>query len=95
MLSRQDAKPCRLKIRNPKLEIRNKPKDSNPNYEFQNPKRAFLGFIFFEHWKLFRISDFEFRIFQFFFGVLCAFARDYSYRIVFVDIRALERRLKQ
>jgi hypothetical protein len=35
------------KIRNPKLEIGNKPKDLNPNYEFQNPKRACLEFCVF------------------------------------------------
>ena len=36
--------------------------------------------MIFDHLKLFRISDFEFRICNvFILGVLCAFAREYSY----------------
>jgi hypothetical protein len=50
----------RNKIRNPNIEIRNKPKDLNPNYEIRN--RLVWNFLILDHLKLFRISDFEFRI---------------------------------
>ena len=60
------------KIRNSNIEIRNKPKDSNPNYEIQN--RLVWSFLIFYRLKLFRISDFEFAT-LFILGVLCAFAR--------------------
>ncbi len=50
----------RIKIRIPKLEIRNKPKHSNPKIEIQN--ETVWRFPFFNHLDLFRISKFEFRI---------------------------------
>jgi hypothetical protein len=53
----------RNKIRNPNIEIRNKLKDLNPKYEIRN---GFVwNFLIFDHLKLFRISDFEFRICSF------------------------------
>jgi hypothetical protein len=51
------------KIRNSNIEIRNKPKDLNPNYEIRNG--LVWNFLIFDHLKLFRISDFEFRICNF------------------------------
>jgi hypothetical protein len=48
-----------IKIRNPKLEIRNKLKIFKPNYEIRND--PVWNFVFFDHLELFRISDFEFR----------------------------------
>ena len=50
----------RNKIRNSNIEIRNKPKDLNPNYEIRNG--LVWNFLIFAHLELFRISDFEFRI---------------------------------
>jgi hypothetical protein len=47
------------KIRNPNIEIRNKPRDLNPNFEIRNGLVLELS-DFFDHLKLFRISDFEF-----------------------------------
>src|SRR5215467_3597560 len=53
----------RNKIRNSNIEIRNKPNDINPNYEVQN---GLVGnFLIFDHLRLFRSSDFEFRICNF------------------------------
>jgi hypothetical protein len=49
------------KIRNSNIEIRNKPRGSNPNYEIRN--RLVLNFAYFGQLKLFRISDFVLRIF--------------------------------
>jgi len=47
-------------ILNPNIEIQNKLKDLNSNYEIRN---GFVwNFPIFGHLKLFRISDFEFRI---------------------------------
>jgi hypothetical protein len=47
-------------ILNPNIEIQNKLKDLNSNYEIRN---GFVwNFPIFDHLKLFRISDFEFRI---------------------------------
>ena len=66
------------KIRNSNIEIRNKPKGLNPNYEIRN--RLVRNFAYFGHLKLFRISDFELRIL--FLGVLCAFARDTFFRLL-------------
>jgi len=50
---------------NPKSEYRNpkQPKDLNPNYEIRN--ELVWNFLIFDHLKLFRISDFEFRICSF------------------------------
>ena len=48
------------KIRNPNIEIRNKPEDINPNQEI--PNGLVWNLLIFDHLKLFRISDFEFRI---------------------------------
>jgi len=60
---------------NPKSEYRN-PKqiqNLNSNYEIRN--RLVWNFLIFDHLKLFRISDFEFRICNLFIlGVLCVFA---------------------
>jgi len=64
--------PPQIKIRNPKLEISNKPKGSNLNIEIQN--EIIWNFMFFDHLDLFRISSFEFVI-LFILGVLCVFAR--------------------
>jgi hypothetical protein len=47
-------------IRNPKLEIRNKSKNSNPNYQNGTRIQFARDFVFFGHLNLFRISDFEF-----------------------------------
>ena len=54
------ARSHKNKIRNPNIEIRNKPKDLNPNYKMRN--RLVWSFLFFDQLKLFRISDFELRI---------------------------------
>jgi hypothetical protein len=35
--SRKGAKQSQIKIRNPNIEIRNKPKNLNPNYEIPKP----------------------------------------------------------
>jgi len=48
------------KNRNPNIEIRNKPEDLNPNHEI--PNGLVWNLLIFDHLKLFRISDFEFRI---------------------------------
>jgi hypothetical protein len=48
-------------IPNPNIEIRTKPKDLDSNYKIPNGfVWSFLGFR--SIWKLFRVSDFEFRI---------------------------------
>jgi len=52
-----------VKILNPKHEILNKQKHSNPKIEIQN--EFVWDFMFFDHLDLFRISDFEFRICNF------------------------------
>jgi hypothetical protein len=62
----------RIKIRIPKLEIRNKPKHSNPKIEIRN--EIIWNFMHFDHLDLFRISDFRFLL-LFVLGVLCVFAR--------------------
>jgi hypothetical protein len=49
-----------VEIRNPKLEIRNKSQYQKPNY--QNPGDKILLYAFW-NWDLFRISDFDIRIF--------------------------------
>src|SRR6266545_4067757 len=51
-----------IKIRNPKLEIRNKPRNSKLKIEIRNGPVWCL--VFFGHLNLFRISDFEFRAFS-------------------------------
>src|SRR5215467_3955009 len=48
------------KIQNPNIEIRNKPTDLNPNNEIRN--EFVWKFLIFLRLRLFRISDFEFRI---------------------------------
>jgi len=58
----------RIKIRIPKLEIRNKPEHSNPKIEIQN--EFVWDFMFFYHLDFFRISDFEF-VYLFKLAVLC------------------------
>ncbi len=52
-----------IKIRNPKLEISNKPKHSNLKIEILN--EIVWNFKYFDHSDLFRISNFEFRICNF------------------------------
>jgi len=47
-------------IRNPKLEIRNKPNHSNPKFKNRNQNQLVWNFVLFDYWDLFRISDFEF-----------------------------------
>jgi len=47
-----------VKILNPKHEILNEQKHSNPKIEIQN--EFVWDFMFFDHLDLFRISDFEF-----------------------------------
>src|SRR6266498_4025061 len=54
----QDTKQSPIKIRNPKLEIRDKPKNSSPKSKNQNPKRA--GLKFYPFWSFRFVSDFEF-----------------------------------
>ena len=49
-----------IKIRNPNLEIRNKPKHSNPKIEIRN--ELVWDFVVFGHLDLFRISSFEFAV---------------------------------
>ena len=51
------------KIRNPNIEFRNKPKDLNSNDEVRNG--PVWRFLIFDHLKMFRISDFEFRVCSF------------------------------
>ena len=57
------AKTLTNKIRNPKLEIRNKPKYSNSQSKSEIPNEPCLEFCAFDHLDLFRDSDFEFRVF--------------------------------
>ncbi len=51
----------RMKIRIPKLEIRNKPKHSNPIIKIRNG--IIWNFMLFDHLHLFRFSDFVLRVF--------------------------------
>ncbi len=68
-----------MKIRIPKLEIRNKPKHSNPIIEIRNG--IIWNFMLFDHLDLFRTSDFGFLL-LFVLGVLCVFAaRPVEYRL--------------
>src|SRR5437899_7988912 len=80
---------------NPKSEYRNpkQPKDLNPNYEIRN--ELVWNFLIFDHLKLFRISDFEFRICSFvytwrplrFGGMFCAFLRVIVFPIPYSKIQ--------
>jgi hypothetical protein len=47
-----------IKIRNPKLEIRNKPKPAKPKFKIQNGR--VWNFLLFYQLNLFRISDLGF-----------------------------------
>jgi len=49
------------KIQNPNIEIRNKPKRAKPKLK-KIQDGLVLRFLILDHLKLFRISDFEFRI---------------------------------
>jgi hypothetical protein len=65
VLSNAEGQPSR---QNPKSEYRN-PRQIQPNFNPENPKhrirRRFVwNFIYFSHLKLFRISDFVFRIYS-------------------------------
>ena len=58
------------KVRNPNIEIRNKRGPNKPQnykkFKTSNPKRARLGHSFdFDHLNLFRISEFDIRVFNF------------------------------
>jgi len=57
----------------PKSEYRNPKQTQTLTLQSRNPKRARLKN--FDHWKLFRISDFEFSLCFSVLGVLCVFAR--------------------
>ncbi len=68
-----------MKIRIPKLEIRNKPKHSNPIIKIRNG--ISWNFMLVDHLDLFRFSDFVLLL-LFVLGVLCAFAaRPVEYRL--------------
>jgi hypothetical protein len=57
LFARQDGT---VKIRNPKLEVRNKPQQSNQNPKIEIRNEFVWNFVLFDHLDLFRISDFEF-----------------------------------
>ncbi len=88
----------RMKIRISKLEIRNKPKHSNPIIEIRN--EIIWNFMLFDHWDLFRFSDFGLLL-LFVLGALCPveypFHRSviFSFKALFHGASPVEYRLDQ